>query len=138
MLCDFTQIDERDSEGRATFRCKNCGAHVYRCKSVAEKIVRKCDLNSAVKQLTMVEMAEAAARAALAFTRSGGKTVSAEVHQERNAHCLGCIHRDEALNRCKACGCFLYLKTWMPAEKCPLDPPKWTAHTNTCTLNSRP
>jgi hypothetical protein len=129
MLCDFTQIDERTAEGTATFRCKNCGAHAYRCRSIAEKIIRHCDLNSPVKQLTMLEMAEAASRAALAFTRSGGKTVSQQVHDERGAKCNGCIHHDETLNRCKPCGCFLALKLWMPKEKCPLDPPKWEAVT---------
>lgn len=130
MLCEFTQTDERDEQGRATFRCKNCGAYAYRCKSIAEKIYRNCDLNSPVKQLTMAEMAQAAAAAAVRYATSAGKTVSQQIHDEREEHCKGCVHHDAALNRCKACGCFLAIKTWLPAEKCPLDPPRWEAVTS--------
>ncbi len=79
----------------------------------------------------MLDMAQAAARSALAYSRSGGKTVSQQVRDERQATCNGCVHHDDALNRCTACGCFLALKTWLPAEKCPLDPPKWTEHKQT-------
>jgi positive regulator of sigma E activity len=68
-------------------------------------------------------MAASAALAATNFVASGGKTVSGEVHAERQSTCSTCPSHNATANRCNECGCFLQLKTWLPAEQCPLG--KW-------------
>lgn len=67
-----------------------------------------------------------AAGALATFVSNGGRTVSAEVYEERMAACRSCQHYERgAAPTCAVCGCFLKVKTRFPAEQCPLDPPKW-------------
>ena len=51
--------------------------------------------------------------------------VSKKIFKERINTCKNCDSFDPALNRCKECGCFLILKAFIKATKCPLD--KWEA-----------
>ena len=45
-----------------------------------------------------------------------------EIRAQRWETCQGCEHLT-AMNRCRKCGCFMELKTWMPEQECPLQ--KW-------------
>ena len=74
---------------------------------------------------SLPEQVASAGAAAIRFVQSGGKWVTREVRKERLDTCKACDQYEK--NRCKWCGCFLSIKTWLPAEKCPLDPPKWEA-----------
>jgi hypothetical protein len=66
-------------------------------------------------------MALSAMQSMARFISSGGKTVPAAVQQQRLQTCAGCPHHTGL--RCRVCGCFTNLKTWLPHEHCPLD--KW-------------
>lgn len=57
------------------------------------------------------------------FVQRGGKYVTREVRTERIEICKPCDQLTG--NKCSQCGCFVSLKTWLPAEQCPLD--KWLA-----------
>jgi len=60
-------------------------------------------------------------KALLNFAKSGGKMVSEEERTARLAVCKDCpLYRDKGdLSTCRACGCYLYAKTWMATEECP-------------------
>lgn len=62
---------------------------------------------------------EQSAEDALAFLPK----VSTEVREERLNICLSCDKLYKPTRSCKLCGCFMTLKTWMPAQKCPIN--KW-------------
>tara|TARA_B100000287_G_C20103009_1_gene571168 strand:- start:142 stop:318 length:177 start_codon:yes stop_codon:yes gene_type:complete len=49
--------------------------------------------------------------------------VSKAIFKQRINICKQCPSFDPALNRCKECGCFLLLKAFIKATKCPLN--KW-------------
>jgi len=124
MLCEFEQITERNDKGTADFKCKACGRIAYRVLSKsADKIIASCSAEGKRKPLTLLDMAATAARATANFVASGGKTVSGEVHTQRQSTCDTCPSHDSTANRCNECGCFLQLKTWLPDEKCPAG--KW-------------
>jgi hypothetical protein len=70
---------------------------------------------------TLWNMARTAARAAGQFAASAGQTVDAAVQRERSDLCAACPHLEGS--RCRQCGCFIAVKTWLPQEACPLE--KW-------------
>jgi hypothetical protein len=49
--------------------------------------------------------------------------VPEKIQQERFSICLSCPYLEPVSNRCKKCGCFMGVKTWMMNQKCPID--KW-------------
>jgi hypothetical protein len=49
--------------------------------------------------------------------------VSPEIQQHRYNTCLNCEKLYKPTNTCKACGCFMKVKTWIPVVNCPLN--KW-------------
>ena len=49
--------------------------------------------------------------------------VSAEVQEYRYEICQGCEKLYKPTDTCKACGCFMKVKTWMPDKYSPLN--KW-------------
>lgn len=49
--------------------------------------------------------------------------VSPEVQFMRFNTCLSCEKLYKPTDTCKACGCFMRIKTWMPNVSCPLN--KW-------------
>lgn len=49
--------------------------------------------------------------------------VSPQVQKQRYDICLSCPNLMMDSNRCKLCGCFMGVKTWMKYEKCPIN--KW-------------
>lgn len=51
--------------------------------------------------------------------------VSPEIQQERIDICNSCEKLYKPTYTCKACGCFMNVKTWMGGVSCPLK--KWTA-----------
>jgi tetratricopeptide (TPR) repeat protein len=55
------------------------------------------------------------------FIGDGAQTVSAETRQRRLQICAACPHHTGI--RCRLCGCFTHVKTWMPHEACPIG--KW-------------
>lgn len=116
-LCTFEQVTER-IDGKAHFRCTNCGRMAYHCRSEAGKIFAACGRPN-VKSPTWLEMAASVAKASVDFAKSGGRTVSGEVFAARAEVCRECPAHDPKLNRCADCGCFLSLKSWLPGEKCP-------------------
>jgi tetratricopeptide (TPR) repeat protein len=65
--------------------------------------------------------AASAARAAARFLGSGLKTVSPATRAERLRTCAACEHHTGI--RCRLCGCFTRLKSWLPHESCPVG--KW-------------
>lgn len=52
-----------------------------------------------------------------------GDKVSEELRTERMNICLSCEKLYKPTTTCKACGCFMSAKTWMPRQACPLG--KW-------------
>lgn len=50
-----------------------------------------------------------------------------EAHDERLAVCKACDRYIKATSTCRECGCFMAVKTWIPAAHCPLPDPKWGA-----------
>ena len=49
--------------------------------------------------------------------------VSVEVQEYRYEICQGCEKLYKPTDTCRACGCFMKVKTWMPDKYCPLN--KW-------------
>lgn len=49
--------------------------------------------------------------------------VSDEIQKQRYDICVSCPHLNMDSNRCKICGCFMGVKTYMPNEQCPIN--KW-------------
>lgn len=49
--------------------------------------------------------------------------VSEEIQQRRMDTCNNCEQLYKVSNRCRLCGCFMGVKTWMKTQKCPID--KW-------------
>lgn len=52
-----------------------------------------------------------------------GLRISDEEANRRLSICNGCEYFDQIQKRCKKCGCFMAVKTYLKAEKCPLG--KW-------------
>jgi hypothetical protein len=73
----------------------------------------------------MIKLRDAAEKAAAEHILTDEGKVSAEVQAARYATCQGCEHLHEATNRCRLCGCFMGVKTWMKRESCPIK--KWTS-----------
>ena len=67
---------------------------------------------------TTWEMAKSATKAAVKFAAGGMQRVSESVREERLRVCRGCLHFDGA--QCAVCGCVIAVKTWFPAETCPV------------------
>ncbi len=59
----------------------------------------------------------AAMTAVARFALGGLRVLPVEDQQARAAVCEGCPYRRD--DQCRACGCVLSIKTWMPAEHCP-------------------
>jgi hypothetical protein len=71
---------------------------------------------------TPVEQVTSAVTAASHFIASGFTVLAKEDRQARLDICLDCFEEDVHVltnGRCKYCGCFMSIKTWLPAEKCP-------------------
>ncbi len=69
----------------------------------------------------LLRMAYTAVKSMAKFVGSGMKTVAPAVREERLRTCASCEHHTGV--RCKLCGCFTSVKTWLPHEQCPLE--KW-------------
>lgn len=54
--------------------------------------------------------------------------VTPEIQAKRFNTCLSCDKLYKPTDTCKACGCFMRIKTWMPSVSCPLD--KWGTEPN--------
>lgn len=67
------------------------------------------------------EMAKTAARAATQFIGSGFKRVASEEREQRLSTCTLCS--EFFSGRCRKCGCYMVLKTWLPLQHCPIG--KW-------------
>jgi tetratricopeptide (TPR) repeat protein len=70
---------------------------------------------------TLLRMGISVAKSMAKFLGSGGQTVSADIRQRRLNTCGACPHHTGI--RCRLCGCFTHVKTWMPHEACPIG--KW-------------
>lgn len=51
--------------------------------------------------------------------------VPSDERDRRLSICQGCEYL-ESLNRCKKCGCFMDVKTWLPMSSCPVK--KWDSY----------
>ena len=51
--------------------------------------------------------------------------VPSDERERRLAICLSCEFL-ESMNRCKKCGCFMDVKTWLPLSECPAK--KWESY----------
>ena len=49
--------------------------------------------------------------------------VEEEVRSIRYSECLGCDKLFKPTRTCKACGCFMAMKTWLKEAECPIG--KW-------------
>jgi len=43
-----------------------------------------------------------------------------QIFEYRKQICDNCVHKEKLLNRCKLCGCFLFLKQRVKNQSCPL------------------
>lgn len=70
---------------------------------------------------SLAKQAANALGSAARFVASGGATVSQEEYDRRKATCQACPTNRyvAAENRCEACGCYLAIKPWGKAERCP-------------------
>jgi tetratricopeptide (TPR) repeat protein len=68
-----------------------------------------------------LRMAFAALKSMARFVGSGMKTLPPQARTERLATCTACPHHTGV--RCRLCGCFTAVKTWLPHERCPIE--KW-------------
>ena len=68
----------------------------------------------------MEQLRDAAENAATSVLVS---KVSTEVQEYRFNICQGCDRLYKPTDTCKACGCFMKVKTWLPNQECPLK--KW-------------
>lgn len=69
----------------------------------------------------LLRMAFSALKSMAKFVGSGMKTVPPAVREERLQTCGACEHHTGV--RCKLCGCFTAVKSWLPHEHCPIA--KW-------------
>jgi tetratricopeptide (TPR) repeat protein len=65
-----------------------------------------------------LRMAFSALKSMAKFVGSGMKTVPPAVRDERLETCAACEHHTGV--RCKLCGCFTAVKSWLPHEHCPI------------------
>lgn len=96
------------------------------------RIIRKIVDDANPKQFpTPLKQAGNLVKSAVKFVKSGGKVVSREEHDRREAICLACPRISfEAKGvipppRCSLCGCNARAKPWGYAEVCPDNPPRW-------------
>ena len=75
----------------------------------------------------LLRMAGSATKAMAKFIKSGLKSVSPRVYEERLQTCSGCEYHSGL--RCRICGCFTNMKAQMPHEKCPIG--KWPVYVET-------
>ena len=68
------------------------------------------------------EMIRSASKAFKEFVVSGGELVAKRERDRRWAICQKCEYLSNG-TRCAKCGCFMKIKTWLPAEICPIG--KW-------------
>ncbi|MCI0681286.1 MAG: tetratricopeptide repeat protein [Gemmataceae bacterium] len=66
----------------------------------------------------LLRMAFTAVKSMAKFVGSGLKTVAPAVREERLQTCGACEHHTGV--RCKLCGCFTAVKSWLPHEHCPI------------------
>lgn len=71
----------------------------------------------------MMKLRDKTEKAASEHLLSESSKVSEAVQEERYSICQSCPNLHEATNRCKLCGCFMGVKTWMKNQKCPIN--KW-------------
>jgi hypothetical protein len=76
----------------------------------------------------LVTQAQNLFRSARGFVRSGFKLASKLERARRLEICRVCPKY--VGNRCSVCGCASAAKTWVASDRCPLDPPKWSAVTD--------
>jgi hypothetical protein len=69
----------------------------------------------------VLHMAISAVKSMTRFLASGAKTVGPDTQRKRLDVCATCPHHTGL--RCRVCGCFTGVKTWLPHERCPLG--KW-------------
>jgi len=67
---------------------------------------------------SLLRMAFSALKSMARFVGSGMKTVPPAVREERLQTCGACEHHTGV--RCKLCGCFTAVKSWLPHEHCPI------------------
>lgn len=71
---------------------------------------------------TLPQQLESATEAIYNYVASGFETVDKVLRAERLQLCKDCVEGDTHIlvnGRCKYCGCFMTIKTWLPREKCP-------------------
>jgi len=66
-------------------------------------------------------MAFTALKSLAKFVGAGMKRVAPAVREQRLGVCGACEHHTGV--RCRLCGCFTAVKTWLPHERCPIE--KW-------------
>ncbi len=69
----------------------------------------------------LLRMAVSATKAMMKFLGSGMQTSAPEIQQTRMATCQACEHHTGV--RCRICGCFTHVKSWLAHEQCPIG--KW-------------
>ncbi len=77
--------------------------------------------NDSVAPPGLLRMAMSAMKAMSLFVGSGAAVVSSDERERRLAICNDC--ENHTGSRCRLCGCFTQLKTWLPHERCPAS--KW-------------
>jgi hypothetical protein len=55
----------------------------------------------------------------LIYVKTKGKRLNRHARNERLKACHSCNDLNTSSSRCKVCGCFVRLKSWLPMEKCP-------------------
>jgi hypothetical protein len=131
------QLEPVNAEGRARFRCDECGLVTTPLRpEYIHKLSCRCPRKTPVPP-GILQAAANFTRAAAVHIATGAKTAPDEVREQRLSICQACHLFNGTACTHKQCGCsikekrgFIDKLSWA-SSKCPLDPPKWTAHTNT-------
>jgi hypothetical protein len=90
-------------------------AGVSGCSSCGDKGVEPTDEPPTPNTINLLKNAGTAVSR---WLQAGAKNVSSKEREERMSVCQRCAHL-MPMNRCRLCGCFVKLKTWMATETCP-------------------
>ena len=81
------------------------------------------DIAPALSMPSLARQAANLASSMVTFAASGFAVVDDAEKSRRLAACQDCDRFDSAQERCRECGCFASIKTWLATSSCPLG--KW-------------
>jgi len=95
-----------------------------RFKIVARNVTPDIEPIQKEETPTVFEMVKNVGKSIVTNTKSvitgNGLKLTKEEADKRLTICKGCAHFDAATERCRKCGCYTSLKTYLKAERCPI------------------